>query len=177
MTGASRAEGDCGKVFAADSAKTFPQWAPTGMSDHERNYGGATAEQAAGPSEERHLWNTRGLFPDDTPVAVRYPAGRDDREIWLAGTIVGRFGPDEWEVAVDDPRVAPGWEEPPLVRCGAERMRVLTDREWSDLVDDAYRAIRRRAWLGRPFPASDRPAGLSGPAAVPDEDFPSPPPC
>jgi hypothetical protein len=52
------------------------------------------------------------LFPDDTAVHVRFPLTREqhhgDREAWpwLPGTITKQCGPDEWQVCVEDRRVA-----------------------------------------------------------------------
>ena len=111
------------------------------------------------PQQKWHLWNTDGPFPDGTPVAVRYPTGRGDGDIGFAGTVVGRFGTNEWEVALDDPRMASGQESSPLFRWGDERLKVLTDREWSELVDEAYRSVSA-------MPDSTR---LSGTPIIPAE--------
>lgn len=52
------------------------------------------------------------LFPDDTPVEVRYPVtaqqGEGDRAAWpwLSGLIVQQCGPDEWQARVEARQVA-----------------------------------------------------------------------
>ena len=52
------------------------------------------------------------LVPDDTRVDVRYPLNQEqhdgDRDAWpwLPGTITRQCGPDEWQVCVEDRRVA-----------------------------------------------------------------------
>ena len=92
----------------------------------------------------RYQWNTDGPFPDDAPVAVRYdPTGRagNDRDRWpvMAGTIVGRVGDDEWEVTVDDPRAAyqmDGETSIPYVYRNGNELTVITQREWSELIED-----------------------------------------
>jgi hypothetical protein len=51
-------------------------------------------------------------FPEGCLVETRYPLNQaqhdGDREAWpwLPGTIVQRCGPDEWQVCVEDRRVA-----------------------------------------------------------------------
>jgi hypothetical protein len=51
-------------------------------------------------------------FPDDTPVETRYPLNQEQHDgdcdawPWLPGTIVQQCRPDEWQVRVEDPRVA-----------------------------------------------------------------------
>ena len=53
-----------------------------------------------------HDEDNDGRFPDESPVAVRYPRSKQeeqgDRERWpwLPGTIVEQCGPDEWSVCV-----------------------------------------------------------------------------
>jgi hypothetical protein len=127
---------------------------PSNVGGFVRQEAGEEAERER-PLQERHLWNGMGLFSDDTPVAVRYPAARGDGDVWFAGRIVGRFGLNEWEVALDDSRLASGQARTArLVCCGVERLKILTYRELSDLSDDAYRSLRSTAWLNRLFPTS-----------------------
>jgi hypothetical protein len=100
----------------------------------------------------RHQWNTEGPFPDDTPVTVRYdPTGRagDDRDRWplLAGTVVGRVGEDEWDVAVDDPRAirnVNGETITPYVYRNGSELTAITHREWSELMDHGAAQARHQ---------------------------------
>jgi hypothetical protein len=53
-----------------------------------------------------------GLWPDGTPVLVRFPRTKAEEQgsreawPWLPGIILEQVGPDEWEVAVEDPALA-----------------------------------------------------------------------
>ncbi len=48
-----------------------------------------------------------GRFPDDSPVEVRYPRSKQEKDgdraawPWLPGSIVEQCGPDEWYVCVE----------------------------------------------------------------------------
>ncbi len=48
-----------------------------------------------------------GKFPDESPVEVRYPRSKQEEQgdrarwPWLPGSIVGRCGPDEWNVCIE----------------------------------------------------------------------------
>jgi hypothetical protein len=56
--------------------------------------------------------STDNLYPEDTPVMVRFPRTPEetqgDREQWpwLPGTIFEQCGPDEWTVCVEAPELA-----------------------------------------------------------------------
>jgi hypothetical protein len=49
-------------------------------------------------------------FPGGTAVETPYPLNQDDEDRstwpWLPGTITQQCGPDEWQVCVEDRRVA-----------------------------------------------------------------------
>ena len=48
-------------------------------------------------------------FPDNTPVETRFPLNQEDHRDtwpWLPGWVVTQCGPDEWQVCVQDPRLA-----------------------------------------------------------------------
>ncbi len=85
-------------------------------------------------------------YEPGTPVWVRYPvtmAGeRGDRELWpwLAGTVTGACGPDEWQVQVDAPQVAQteDGEVPPAGTPDEDLWHPLCFRDGSEL--------RRRSW-------------------------------
>lgn len=51
-------------------------------------------------------------FPDDTAVQVRHPLTADDTGEnawpWMAGLVLGRLAPDEWEIVVTDDRLVEG---------------------------------------------------------------------
>ncbi len=53
-----------------------------------------------------------GRFPAGSPVLTRYPLTREqehgDRSAWpwLPATVAQQVGPDEWEIVVEDRRVA-----------------------------------------------------------------------
>ena len=53
-----------------------------------------------------------GRYPDGSAVEVRFPftpeqkAGPRDAWPWLPGTVLSRCGPDEWDVLVQDRRLA-----------------------------------------------------------------------
>lgn len=64
------------------------------------------------PEKRKRPWTTTARFPDDSGVEVRYPLtqeqydGDRDEWSWLRGTITQQCGPDEWQVCVEDIRVA-----------------------------------------------------------------------